>query len=638
MDNPEVNIAALVAQNTRVMHIYWDSIHFQNVRYASANVESIIGYRQDLLASGAITYDSLIHPDDIQSYADALSAGIESELVEIVLPDHRLRHANGKYCWIQQSLLFDNPTDKLHCGVLSIAIDVSNLYQVKSALDDTTRKLNLAMTTSGVGLWELDVKSQVVQCDESWSQLVGLSGVSPRINLSRLKSMVHADDLHEFSTGLEKFLQSSDTYFEQIIRMRHIDGTWRYMLTKGIITERDEEGLALTFLCSNTDITKQKETELAALSALGARNHFFARVSHEIRTPMHGILGILNLLKGKIAEPENLAQIEKVISNSEQLLYLLNDILDLAKLNETQLSVSHEHTSVSEVMQQVSRLFSGKADAKSLAFNCIYPPPEAEFLLIDKVRLTQVLSNLVSNAIKYTYSGEVTLGAKFENGIVTLYVKDTGIGIKDTAAIFDAYKQEEGGVAESTGSTGLGLEIVKKLCDLTGIGLDISSSHEGTTIELLMGEPSSPKHLRKTNLADTKIKSKHIEGKRILVVDDSDINCEIACEMLRAEGAIAESTADGYDAVRLLSQDPHFDAILMDKHMPNMNGIEATRQICEMFPVDTRPIIIALTADAFETDNEEWFELGLDDLITKPFDANLLCMTIDRALKKRVVA
>ena len=142
------------------------------------------------------------------------------------------------------------------------------------------------------------------------------------------------------------------------------------------------------------------------------------------------------------------------------------------------------------------------------------------------------------------------------------------------------------------------------------------------------------KNVKKNIPVKSELSPSNLVGKRVLVVDDSDINCEIACEMLNSCGVETERAGDGFAAVKLINSRPKFDVILMDKHMPNMDGIEATQSIMKLYVGETAPLIIALTADAFDVDNEQWFTLGLSDLITKPFDADLLIQTVSRVLKK----
>ena len=254
-------------------------------------------------------------------------------------------------------------------------------------------------------------------------------------------------------------------------------------------------------------------------------------------------------------------------------------------------------------------------------------------VLTDKVRLTQILTNLVSNGIKYTHKGQVTLYTTIQNEVLVLCIQDTGIGIKDPKSIFDAYKQEQGGQEEGSTSTGLGLEIVKKLCDLLGIQIRLSSNNTGTLFELVLTKPM-PNSLAAAQISKSPSKSNiRLDNTKVLIVDDSDLNREIVADMLHSVGAETTNVSDGYAAVKEMSQNSIYDVVLMDKHMPKMNGIDATREIRKIKHLKKDPVIVALTADAFDIDNEVWFDAGIDDLITKPFDTDILIKTISRLMR-----
>jgi signal transduction histidine kinase/ActR/RegA family two-component response regulator len=641
----EASILSLLSLNESVMYLHASLDPEQQEITISANVETILGYKKALFESEAMHYDALIHPDQIEQYREEEARFLQQQKTTdsqamqqhetFSHKDYQILKADGCFIWVKEHKQYELDEYGQRISVLSVITEQAEKYNMLEQLEGGKKRLELAMKTSGIGIWEWDLESNKVSCDASWSSMMGFLKPIPAINVSRIYAMVHVDDVYRLKSALDAYIHGRTKQFQEVVRMRSLDGSWRYILNRGVIFKYNAEGEPRHFIGSHTDITDQKETELAALAALGARNHFFARVSHEIRTPMHGILGILGLLKNKIKEPESHQQLLKVEESSEQLLFLLNDILDLAKLNETKLTVSPELTSISEVILQVERLFKDKANQKKLSYSSEIPAKEHDFLMIDKVRLTQVISNLVSNSIKYTHAGFVKVSCKFISDELHLEVADSGIGINDVEKIFEPYTQEEGAKSHGSSSTGLGLEIVKKLCDLMGLSILVNSDGSGTRFSLALGRPVPPKNIKKQIPSEVISVPSNLAGKRILVVDDSEINCEIACEMLKSAGAHTERAVDGYEAVKLVSSQADFDIILMDKHMPNMNGIEATKSIFDLYEKRTAPIIIALTADAFDADNEEWFKIGLSDLITKPFDIEMLLKTVSRAMKKR---
>ena len=627
-----------ITSNSDTIYCRWSTLPDFNLEFISNNVAKVLGYRHDLIESGAISFLSLIHEDDLFEFQIELSQASDDTTLDIIKHHpFRVKDANGGVLWMQQITTVKRSEEGRpfsYLGALSIANEIISL---KERLDSATKRMKLAMQTSGIGTWELDVKSGAVVSDSSWSLLLGFTRNLPTISLMRLFAMINPDDIFEFKHQLELYLTGKVDNFDLVTRVRHIDGSWRFMLTKGVVTERDVENNPITFVASQTDITEQKKTELAAIEALSARNQFFARVSHEIRTPMHGILGILNLLKQEIDSPSALNQVTKVIENSEQLLFLLNDILDLAKLNETQLTITAELCSVIDIVDNVYSLFKDKASDKGLALSIVNKLDKQHFIIADKARLIQVLSNVVANSIKFTHKGYVSIELELSEENIILKVADSGVGIKDVDSIFNAYKQESSSNTVYGSGTGLGLEIVQRLCQLMNITITLESDESGTEFSFDLGKvKDSPKSLDSIDIPEAhEIELATFVGLKMLVVDDSDINREIAEQILLDRGATILSAVDGYQAVKEVAQNNDIDIILMDKHMPKMNGIEATEQIKAMFAGKQMPIVIALTADAFEVDNATWFKHGLTELLTKPFDAKALCSVIAKALSKR---
>ena len=620
------------------MFCHWGPLPDFSLIFVSSNIAKILGYRHDLIASGAISFSSLILEDDLSNFEAELATASEDTTYETIKHEpFRVKDANGGLVWIRQTTTIKRDELGYPTSFMAELVVASEIVKTQEELSNISRRMKLAMQTSGVGTWELNVKTGAVSCDSFWSIILGFGRDLPTITITRLFAMINPDDLFEFKNQLEQFLTGKKGSFDLVVRVRHIDGSWRYMLTKGVITDVDFDGSPITFVASQTDITKQKQSEIDALDALGSRNQFFARVSHEIRTPMHGILGILNLLKRELDSQSALEQVEKVIENSEQLLFLLNDVLDLAKLNETQLTITSELSCVIEIAESVHRLFKEKAIDEGLAFTITNKLSDKHYIVCDKARLIQILSNIISNSIKFTHDGFVTIELFQKEQNIYISVIDSGVGIKDVSSIFDAYQQEPNTQTGFGKGTGLGLEIVQRLCKLMKIDISLESNESGTEFSFDLGvAKSQPLGVDVSDIAELAALSlENFEGLKILVVDDSDINREIAEQMLLERGATVLSADNGYEAVKVVAKNNDIDIVLMDKHMPKMSGIEATQQIKAMFAEKPMPIVIALTADAFEVDNAVWFKHGLCELLTKPFDAKALCTVIAKALKKR---
>jgi len=620
-------------KNSNVFYIESENVTGEPILSGSANLGSLLGYLPKEIDSKLMLYDDLIFEDDVAHYLLESHQGSQSDdCDEVMHSAYRLVHKEGYSVWIKDAAQLIRENGKV-TRILHLLADISAEMQSRDEVQAQNDRLIEVLHTAGFGLWEWDTASDTILCDENWSTLIGFNQPVTQFRLNRFYALVHPDDLIQFKDTLGALAQQNRQSMHTVVRFRHLSGKWRYHDLHGSVYE-SKDGNNIIINVSHSDITEQKENELAAVAALSTRNQFFARVSHEIRTPLHGILGMLSLVKQDLGQEKANDKIDKIIGNSEHLLYLLNDILDLAKLNEAKLQVSIEMVSVTEVLNQVLRLFSFKAEEKNIKFHTSLPGLQHDMVMTDKVRITQILSNLVSNAIKYTHRGSVHVFTKVENNELSICVQDTGIGIKNTTDIFDAYKQEELGLAQGSNSTGLGLEIVKKLCDLLGVDIALSSSASGSIFTLAVGKPMPNTLVAKPAITPEVTNKAKLAGLKVLVVDDSDINREIVLELLHSVHASCEEALDGYQALKKVDFDHDFDLILMDKHMPNMNGIDATKQIRENSELKKQPIIIALTADAFDVDSEKWFAVGVDEIITKPFDMDILMKTILRCMRK----
>lgn len=643
MTNFDIQFFARIFKNSSTILIETSSKSGEPISAVSPNVEHILGHSVEYIETSEQLYDELIHDDDVARYIlESQQASFDESCDEVVHSEYRIKHKDGHFIWVKDHAQIIRDTGNV-LRLVHVLTDISDEISIRENIDAKKKRLESLLHHAGFGMWEWNTQKDFINIDENWCHLIGFTHAIENIKMTRLLAIIHPDDLIPFNDLLDKLAKGKQNKGEIVVRVRHLSGKWRYHHCHAnvnnvnqSIQHRLEASISRVpvIFMSHNDISKQKENELAAISALSARNQFFARVSHEIRTPLHGILGMLGLVKQDIISEIAQQKIEKITAHSEHLLYLLNDILDLAKLNEAKLKVSVELTSITEIIKQVQRLFLFKAQEKSLDFKTTLPSLKHDMVVSDKVRLTQILSNVVSNAIKYTHIGEVHIYTRLENDIMLLCVSDTGIGIKDKDTIFDAYKQEQAGYELGSTSTGLGLEIVKKLCDLLGIEIKVSSSKKGSLFELNLGKPM-PNSLVASKPVNVKVEtSQSLANRRVLIVDDSDINRDIVDEMLKMAGVEhCEHAVDGYAAVKAFSANGSFDIVLMDKHMPKMNGIDATREI-RLNKSIKQPVIIALTADAFDIDNDNWFEIGIDELITKPFDFDILVKTISRCLRK----
>ena len=447
--------------------------------------------------------------------------------------------------------------------------------------------------------------------------------------------------------GLGPFALGNSLPFFPLLRM----GAFAFSLGitgqfAGIVLDqlrRHQQHLEELVAVRTAALAKAKE---GAEAADRAKSLFLATMSHEIRTPMNGVLGFARMLEAGHLNPDQREYVESILSSGAMLLTLLNDILDLSKIEAGAMQIERKPVDLRRVARNVARLFASAAERKNLRLDCVVDESVPARVYGDTIRITQVLTNLVSNSVKFTDQGSVEVRISAQTAAapdgtpgqeIVFRVRDTGIGITDAemARLFRSFSQADSSTTRRFGGTGLGLVITRRLCGLMGGSLDAESkSNKGSTFTARIRTDVAPEEAAAEGAPDSQRPGGAASGGPldVLLVEDNPLNRRLGQAMLGRLGHRTAFASNGREALERI-QDRRFDVVLMDVQMPEMDGLTATRLIRERESRDgnRRLPIIAVTADAMIDDRKRCLLAGMDDYLMKPLDLDLLSNALLKA-------
>lgn len=527
----------------------------------------------------------------------------------------------------------------IHQAVVS-GFDTEERFEAAERLRLANRRLEIVLRTLQVGRWWWDLSSGKVICDEAQREIFGL----PRegeVTIDDAMARVLPEDAPELSKQLERSIETEETYKHRF-RVRRTDGTVSWIGAEGEVV-LDEETGSRALVGVNWDVTEEydRETELEearrqAEAANRAKSEFLANMSHEIRTPMTAILGYADILAKHLNDPDNTSLVETIRRNGRFLLEILNDILDLAKIESGAQPVEMRLCPPEQVIEDVASLMHVRAVEEGVTLDVEYGDALPLEIQCDPVRLRQVLLNLVGNALKFTEEGRVTLRTTTEGDVIRFAVVDTGIGIEssDLTRLFEPFTQADNSPKRKEGGTGLGLAISRRLCRAMGGELEAESTlGHGSTflVTLPLGTQRVVERRVVAKVADpagevAEADTPGFEGRTVLIVDDRRDVRTLIQFLFEDAGAATLLASDGAEAVALFESIQsgglgEVDLIVMDMQMPVMDGYVAATRLRELGC--TLPII-AVTAHAMQGELEKCLAAGCSDYTTKPIDGDLL--------------
>lgn len=441
--------------------------------------------------------------------------------------------------------------------------------------------------------------------------------------------------LHGLAGAKSREVTYESKIYDQTIALTRVNGEIAYVVYCHDITERKSYESEIQAAREKAEYLRQE-----AEAAKEARGDFLANMSHELRTPMNGIIGLSDMLIDKGLRGEKQTMIEAVNSSARNLLILLNDILDFSKIEAGELTMENIPFDMRAVVKQIEFLQKPMASQKGLVMNSEIDANVPALLIGDPSRLQQILNNLISNALKFTEAGSVSLSVYGQEGqkgdfVTRIVVRDTGIGIAEDKqkTIFQKFQQADASTARKYGGTGLGLAITKDLVEMMGGTLEMDSKLGiGTTFTVTLSLPVSNKEVVGAAQEQIGVQGVINRAARILLVDDHPVNLLVLRQAMQKFGIENFDEASSGKQALSLFQKNKYDLIIMDCQMPEMDGYDAAMKIRECEDSASRPVILAATADAMKGAEEKCKAAGMDDYISKPIDWKKLQHMLQRWL------
>ena len=517
-----------------------------------------------------------------------------------------------------------------------------------------------ALDSLAEGLLIVDPKDQILHANQAFLDVLGVK--SKKLIGQKASRLGWIEGESEITSGLpwQRALEEQRPLSNFALQLTGVGGETKSFVVNASPVVAGQDGKFKGVLVTFDDVTtleKQKialgEAQQAAESANRAKSEFLANMSHEIRTPMNAILGFTDVLRrGLEQDASKRAQyLDTIHSSGSHLIELINDILDLSKIEAGKLELEITDTSPYQIIAEVAEVLSVRAQQKGIALRTSVEGEIPETIKSDPTRLRQILTNLVGNAIKFTEKGGVLIRCRLVNlvsGVIEFEIADTGIGMtaQQAARIFNPFEQADSSVTRRFGGTGLGLSISKRFAEELGDGITVKSKPgKGSVFTVrintgpldgvtLQDENSAKQHLKVARQQNTELTEVSISNASVLLVDDGESNREFLSVVLRRLGLQVVEAENGQQAVELATSN-HFDLILMDMQMPIMDGYTATSTL------RTQGItipIIALTANTMQGDEKKCEEAGCDGFLGKPVDIDQLTGLLRERLLEKVSA
>ena len=655
--------------------------------YANQAVIDIYGCDDldDFKRLTGFTFEGMLHPDDYCSISKSIEEQVRGSEDKNDYVEYRIIRKDGVVRWVDDYghytetdayggiyyVFISDITDKRKQKEMEARLALQEQLLEAGRRREEQSKLITALASDYRGVYYVQLDDDKGMCYQEHSELD--RGPKGGEHFPYLKSLTRYGELYVTEQYRDQFIQfiqpesiREGLRSERVISFRYLvnlDGEESFEMIKfaGVRHPEDRDdnivhavGMCFADVDGETRRSLQQTKALAealeaAEEASRAKTVFLSNMSHEIRTPMNAIIGLDSIaLSNPNIPQETREELEQIGVSAKHLLGIINDILDMSRIESGRLALTDGEFAIAKTLEQVNTIIGGQCSDKGIDYECHVKGELADYYIGDDMKLRQVMINVLGNAVKFTPAGgkvtftveEVARAAGMST--LQLTVADTGIGISEDylPKIFEAFSQEDSSAANKYGSTGLGLSITKNLVELMGGTISVQSEKGvGTTFTLTVTLANSDRHdVAATGDDPAAGGHTHLEGRRVLLAEDVEVNAEIMVVLLDMHGMEADIAENGQVAVdKFASHEPgYYSAVLMDMRMPVMNGLEATEAIRGMDRADAARIpIIALTANAFDEDVQRSMQAGLDAHLSKPVEADALFATLEALIEQR---
>ncbi len=616
--------------------------------FVSENFLETVGYEKN--EALGMPFINLVHPEDRKLFLSHEPQLINEGKVELM---YRIVRKDGKIRWVK-----DSTTHVKHAGkeyYQCILTDITSFVSKQEKI--MKRNIELMQKETMLDTIEKNMPGGYHRCSaekgcpitfmgDYFLDIIGYTREEVAEKFGNLyKNLLWHEDVSKIEKYENMFKQQTNNniYDTTIYRLNHKDGGYRWVTDSTMLVKSGKESF---FQSSISDITEyieglnsaKKEAEASNL----AKSTFLFNASHDIRTPMNAIKGFAHIIKENVNDPDKIANaIEKIEMASDTLMTLMNDILDLSRIERGKEVVNAKPVYLNKQGKNLYEMFASSMENSGINFN-FSNKVKHQYVLCDELKISRIVMNMLSNAKKFTpRGGSVTFGAEElsfdgENVTIRFFTKDTGIGMSEEfkTRAFEQFERAQSSTESGVSGSGLGLSIIKQFVDLMNGEVNIESElGHGTEISVTITFPVIKEKQQKDLPKNTE--TANISGKRVLLVEDNEFNREIARYILEEMGLYVDEAENGVVCLAKLTSNPakNYDLVLMDIRMPIMNGYKTTREIRRLEnPKTARIPIIAMTANAFEEDKKKCFAVGMDGHIGKPIDTESVIKELTRIL------